>query len=104
MFNLKDLMQQAQGIQQKIAAIQEELAEKTVMGSAGADMVTVEANGAQEILSIKIEESLIKTEDVELLQHLIVAAVNDALNKSRELVTQEMSRLTGGLRIPGLTG
>ncbi|MBM3301454.1 MAG: YbaB/EbfC family nucleoid-associated protein [Deltaproteobacteria bacterium] len=104
MFNLKELMQQAQGIQQKIAAIQEELAEKTVIGSAGGGMVTVEANGAQEILTISIEDSLLESDDKELLQDLVAAAVNDALNKSRELVTQEMSKLTGGLRLPGLTG
>lgn len=97
-------MQHAQGMQQKIAAMQEELAEKTVVGTAGGDMVIVEASGAQEVLSIKIEEALLGSDDKEVLEDLIVSAVNDALNKSRELMTQEMTKLTGGLRIPGLTG
>jgi len=97
------LIQQAQGLQSKIAAIQEELADKVVTGSSGGDMVKVEANGAQEILSITIEKELLDPEDPEMLQDLIVAAVNDALKKSRELMAQEMSKLTGGLPIPGLT-
>lgn len=102
MFNFKDVMQQAQGLQAKIASVQEELAEKTVIGSAGGDMIRVEATGTQEIVSVKIEKELITADDSELLESLIVAAVNDALTKSRELMTQEISKLTGGLRIPGL--
>jgi len=104
MFNLKDILQQAQGMQQRIAAIQEELAEKTVVGSAGGDMVKVEANGAQEILSVKIEDDLLSSGDKELLEELIAAAANDALRKARDLVTQEIGKLTGGLPIPGLGG
>ncbi|MDQ7785392.1 MAG: YbaB/EbfC family nucleoid-associated protein [Desulfomonilaceae bacterium] len=104
MFNFKELLQQAQGMQQRIAEMQDELAAKTVRGSAGGDMVTVEANGAQEILSIKIEESVLTSGDAELVQDLVVAAVNDALTKSRELMSQEMAKLSGGIRIPGLTG
>jgi len=103
-FNIKDLMLQAQGMQQRIAEMQEELAAKTVSGSSGGDMVRVEANGAQEILSVKIEESVLTSGDAELLEDLIVAAVNDALTKSRELMAQEMAKLSGGIRIPGLTG
>ncbi len=103
MFGLKDLIQQAQGLQSKVAALQEELAEKVVVGSSGGDMVKVEASGAQEILSITIEKELLDPEDPEMLQDLVVAAVNDALKKSRELMAQEMSKLTGGLPIPGLT-
>ncbi len=104
MFNIKELMQQAQGMQQRIAEMQEELAGKSVWGSAGGDMVRVEANGAQEILSVKIEESVLTSGDAELLEDLIVAAANDALTKSRELMAQEMAKLSGGIRIPGLTG
>lgn len=100
-FGIKDLMEQAQGLQAKIAAVQEELAEKTVVGSSGGDMVRVVASGIQEILSIKIENELVSSEDLEFLEELVVAAVNDALRKSRELMTQEMSKLTGGLRLPG---
>ena len=103
MFNFKELMQQAQGLQAKITALQEELAEKTVVGSAGGDMVKVEASGTQEIISLQIEEQVLSSGDAELLEDLIVAAVNDALKKSKELAAQEMSKLTGGLRIPGLT-
>jgi nucleoid-associated protein EbfC len=102
-FGLKDLIQQAQGLQSKMAALQEELADKVVTGSSGGDMVKVEANGAQEILSISIEKELLDPADPEMLQDLIVAAVNDALKKSRELMAQEMSKLTGGIPIPGLT-
>jgi len=101
-FGIKDLMEQAQGLQAKIAALQEELAERTVIGSAGGDMVKVEASGTQEILSIKIENEVLDSDDRELLEDLIVAAVNDALKKSRELMAQEMSKLTGGIRIPGI--
>ena len=100
-FGIKDLMEQAQGLQAKIAAVQEELAEKTVVGSSGGDMVRVVASGIQEILSIKIEYELVSSEDLEFLEELVVAAVNDALRKSRELMAQEMSKLTGGLRLPG---
>lgn len=104
MFNIKDILQQAQGVQQRIAAMQEELAEKVVTGSAGGDMVKVEANGAQEILSVQIEDELLGSDDKELLQELIAAAVNDALTKSRELVTEELGKIAGGLPIPGLMG
>ncbi len=102
-FGMKDLIQQAQGLQTKMTQIQEELAGKIVVGSAGGDMVTVEANGAQEILSVKIEKELLDANDAEFLQDLIAAATNDALRKSRDLMAQEMAKLTGGLKIPGLT-
>jgi DNA-binding YbaB/EbfC family protein len=102
MLNLKDILQQAQGMQQRIAAIQEELAEKTVVGSAGGDMVKVEANGAQEILSVKMEDNLLSSGDKEVVEELIAAAVNDALRKARDLAAQEIGKLTGGLPIPGL--
>ena len=103
MFGLKDLLQQAQGLQSKLATLQEELAQKTVTGDSGGGMVTVEANGAQEILSIKIEKELISPDEQEMLEDLIVAATNDALSRAKEMVTEEMSKLTGGISIPGLT-
>ena len=103
MLGIKDLLQQAQGLQSKLADLQEELARKTVIGNSGGGMVTVEANGAQEILSIKIEKELISPDDQEMLEDLIVAATNDALSRAKEMVTEEMSKLTGGIRIPGLT-
>lgn len=102
MFNMKDLLQQAQGLQSKLAAMQDELAEKTVVGSAGGDMVKVEISGALEIVSVNIEKEIIDLEEKDMLESLIVAAVNDAITKAKELATQEMSRMTGGLKIPGL--
>jgi DNA-binding YbaB/EbfC family protein len=102
-FDFKNLLSQAQGLQERIKALQTELAEKTVTGSAGGDMVTVEFTGAQEMISIKIEKEILSSEDPELLEDLIVAAVNDALKRSRDMMTEEMAKLTGGLRIPGLT-
>jgi nucleoid-associated protein EbfC len=101
-FGLKDLMQQAQGIQQKIADLQQELAQKTVVGSAGGDMVRVEANGAQEILSVTIEKELLTPDESELLEDLIVAAVNDALRRAKDLASEEMAKITAGIRLPGL--
>mgnify|MGYP002356255291 CR=1 FL=1 len=102
MFNMKDLLAQAQGFQSKLASMQEELAEKTVIGSSGGDMVRVEITGTMDIVSVKIENEIIDVEEKDLLESLIAAAVNDATNKSKEVATQEMSKLTGGLKIPGL--
>lgn len=102
MFNMKDLLQQAQGFQSKLAAMQEELADKTVVGSAGGDMVKVEITGALEILSVSIEKEIIDPEEKDMLESLIAAAVNDGLTRAKELATQEMSKITGGLKIPGI--
>lgn len=82
--------------------MQEELGQKTVESSAGGGMVTVVANGKQQIVSIAIEKEVVDPEDVEMLQDLVLAAVNDALAKSQQMVQQEMGKLTGGLNIPGL--
>ena len=103
MKNLGSVMKQAQKMQAQIAKIQEELALKTVEASAGGGMVTVVANGKQEIVSIKIEPEVVDPKDVEMLQDLVVAAVNEALRKAQEMVAEEMSKVTGGLQIPGLT-
>jgi hypothetical protein len=82
--------------------LQEEMADKTVETTSGGGMVKVVANGRQQILSIQIEKEVVDPDDVEMLQDLILAAINDALIKSQEMATQEMSKLTGGLNIPGL--
>ncbi len=103
MFGIKDMMQQAQELQQRLATVQEELAGQVVAGSAGGGMITVEANGAQEIVSVKIEPQLLEEPDPEMLQDLIAAATNDALSKSKEMAQAEIAKLTGGLRIPGIT-
>jgi hypothetical protein len=78
------------------------MATKTVEASSGGGMVSVTVNGRQEVLSIKIEPEVVNPEDVEMLQDLIQAAVNDALRKAQEMVSQEMAKVTGGLKIPGL--
>lgn len=103
MLGLKDLIEQAQGVQSKIRETQEQLADRLVIGSSGGDMVKVEANGIQEILSVSIESELLVAEDREVLEDLIVSAVNDALQKSREMAAEEIAKISGGLRIPGLT-
>jgi hypothetical protein len=102
MKNLGNIMNQAKKIQAQLAQIQEEAANKTVEASSGGGMVAVTANGRQEILSIKIEPEVVNPDDVEMLQDLIQAAVNDALRKSQEMVSGEMAKVTGGLKIPGL--
>jgi hypothetical protein len=96
------MMKQAQQLQSKILKLQEEMADKTVETTSGGGMVKVVANGRQQILSIQIEKEVVDPDDVEMLQDLILAAINDALIKSQEMATQEMSKLTGGLNIPGL--
>jgi DNA-binding YbaB/EbfC family protein len=96
------MMKQAQQLQARMMKMQEELAERTVDGTAGGGMIKAVANGKQQIVSITIEEEVVDPEDVEMLQDLVVAAVNDALNRSQEMVSGEMSKLTGGMNIPGL--
>jgi hypothetical protein len=96
------MMKQAQQLQSKMLKLQEEMADKTVETTSGGGMVKVVANGRQQILSIQIEKEVVDPDDVEMLQDLILAAINDALIKSQETATQEMSKLTGGLNIPGL--
>jgi DNA-binding YbaB/EbfC family protein len=103
MKGMGNMMKQAQQLQSKMLKLQEELAGKTVESSSGGGMVKVVANGRQQIVSIQIENEVVDPDDVEMLQDLIVAAVNDALTKSQEMVSTEMGKLTGGLNIPGLT-
>ena len=96
------MMKQAQQLQTKMLKLQEEMADKTVETTSGGGMVKVVANGRQQVLSIQIEKEVVDPDDVEMLQDLVLAAINDALIKSQEMATQEMSKLTGGLNIPGL--
>jgi nucleoid-associated protein EbfC len=102
MKNMNNMMKQAQMLQKKMLKAQEELATRTVEASAGGGMVKVVANGSQKIESIVLEKEVVDPEDVEMLQDLVLAAVNDALKKSQEMVSAEMGKLTGGLNIPGL--
>ena len=97
-----NILKQAQQMHTKIAQLQEEMAGKTVEASSGGGMVNVVINGKQEILSIRIDPEVVNREDVEMLQDLIVAAVNEAIRKSQEMMTEEMKKITGGLNIPGL--
>ncbi|MFZ0135292.1 MAG: YbaB/EbfC family nucleoid-associated protein [Desulfobacterales bacterium] len=103
MKGMGNMMKQAQKLQAKMLRLQEELAEKTIETSAGGGMVKVVANGKQQIVAIQIEKEVVDPEDVDMLQDLVLAAVNDALAKSQEMVSSEMAKLTGGLGIPGLT-
>jgi DNA-binding YbaB/EbfC family protein len=103
MKGMGNMMKQAQKLQAKMLRIQEELAEKTIESTAGGGMVKVVANGKQQIVSIQIEKEVVDPDDVDMLQDLVMAAVNDALTKSQEMVSTEMAKLTGGLSIPGLT-
>ncbi|MDM8549121.1 YbaB/EbfC family nucleoid-associated protein [Desulfobacterales bacterium HSG2] len=102
MKGMGNMMKQAQKLQTKMLKLQEELAEKTVETASGGGMVRVVANGKQQIVSINIEKEVVDPDDVDMLQDLVLAAVNDALTKSQEMVSGEMGKLTGGLNIPGL--
>lgn len=101
--DMNSIMQQAQQMQQKMAGVQDELKKKTVTGSAGGGMVTVTANGSNEILAVTIEPNIITTDEQEMLQDLITAATNDALRKVKAIGKEEMSKLTGGMNIPGIS-
>ena len=100
--NMGNLFKKAQQLQEKMAKLQEELSEKTVETSAGGGMVTVVANGKQEIISIKIDPEIVDEKDIEMLEDLVLAAVNEALSQAKELVNEEMTKLTGGIKIPGM--
>jgi DNA-binding YbaB/EbfC family protein len=102
MKGMGDMMKQAQKLQARMLKMQEELAEKTVESAVGGGMIKVVANGRQQIVSIRIEKEVVDPEDVDMLQDLMLAAVNDALAKSQEMVSSEMGKLTGGLKLPGL--
>ena len=100
--DLGNLMQMAQEMQSKAAKMQEELAEKTCEASAGGGMVSATVNGAFELVSLQLDPNAVDPRDIEMLQDLVIAAVNQASAKVREMTQGEMSRLTGGLSIPGL--
>ena len=102
--NMGNLLKQAQQLQTKMAKLQEELEGKTVEASSGGGMVTVVVNGRQEILSINIEPEVIDPDDQEMLQDLIITAVNDGLAKAKNMVNEEMGKLTGGLNLPHIPG
>ena len=98
-----NLLKQAQEMQSRMAKIQEELAQKTVDGSAGGGMVRVTVNGQLALAAIKIDPTVINSEEKEMLEDLIMAAINDGMRKARDMASAEMSKITGGLKIPGLS-
>jgi hypothetical protein len=97
-----NILKQAQQMHTRIQQLQEEMAKKTVETSSGGGMVNIVMNGKQEILSLRIDPEVVNKDDVEMLQDLIAAAVNEAIRKSQEMMTEEMKKITGGLSIPGL--
>jgi len=99
---MANMMKQAQKLQAKMMKVQEELAEKTIEASAGGGMVTAVANGKQQVVSLTIDREVVDPDDVDMLQDLVLAAVNDALGRAQEMASAEMGKLTGGMNIPGL--
>ena len=102
MANMNDMMKQAQQMQTRLLRAKEEAANKTVEASAGGNMVTVVVNGRPEVVSLRIDPAVVSTEDTEMLQDLVIAAVNEGIRKSQKMVEDEMGKILGGLKIPGL--
>jgi DNA-binding YbaB/EbfC family protein len=100
--NLTGMMKQAQKLQAKMMEMQTEVGNRTVSAQAGGGMVEAVVNGRQELVSLRIDPEVVVAEDVEMLQDLVLAALNEALNRSREMMAAEMNKLTGGMQIPGL--
>ena len=103
MQNFSNIMKQAKKLQERMASLQDELALRTVEATAGGGMVSVLVNGKHELVSLKIEKEVVNPEDVDMLQDLVVAAVNEGMRKAQEMAATEMAKLTGGMNIPGLT-
>ncbi|WP_027185168.1 YbaB/EbfC family nucleoid-associated protein [Desulfovibrio inopinatus] len=102
MKGMNDLVRQAQIMQRKMAQMQEEMKTKTIEATSGGGMVTAVVNGGMDLVSIKIDKSVVDPEDVDMLQDLVFAAVSDAMKRAKEMNEQEMGQLTGGMKIPGL--
>jgi len=99
--DIGNIMKQAQQLQERLAQVQDDVARRTVEAAAGGGMVRVVVNGRHEVLSITIDAAVLK-EDVELVQDLVMAAVNEGLRSAQRMVAEEMTKVTGGLKIPGL--
>ena len=102
MHNIGNIMKQAKKMQEKIGRLQAELETKTIEAQSGGGMVRVIVNGKFEVVSLKIEKDVVNPEDIEMLQDLITAAVNEGSRKSQEMASSEMAKITGGLGIPGM--
>jgi DNA-binding YbaB/EbfC family protein len=97
-----NFLKQAQELQQKIKKMQEDLVNKQTTGSSGGDMVKATVNGKHELIEISIAKEVVNSDDIEMLEDLVVAAVTDAMHKMDEVIKAEMAKVTGGLNIPGL--
>lgn len=100
--DMNQIMKQAQQFQQRLAEMQEGLAQKQVSSSVGGGMVSATVNGRHELVSLTIDKEAVDPNDTQMLQDLVIAAVNDAMRKAQEMIQAEMGQLTGGIRIPGL--
>lgn len=100
--DMNQIMQQAQQFQERLAKIQEELAERQVISTVGGGMVAATVNGKNELVALTIDPEVIDPEEPGMLQDLVVAAVNDAMRKAKDMAQEEMAKLTGGIKIPGL--
>jgi DNA-binding YbaB/EbfC family protein len=102
--NMNKMMKQVQQMQAKMAKLQEELEQKTVEATAGGGVVRVVANGKNELIEIEIKPEVLDPEDPEMVQDLVLAACNEALRKAQDMVAEEMGKITGGLKLPGMPG
>ncbi len=100
--NMRKMMKQAKKMQSKMAEVQKDLEEKTVEATAGGGVIKVEVNGKQELLDLKIDPEAVDPEDVEMLEDMILAAVNEGMRKVQEMVNDEMGKVTGGMNLPGM--
>lgn len=100
--NMGNMMKQMQKMQKQMEDMQKELEDKEVEASSGGGAVTAKVNGKKEVLDIEIDESVVDPEDVEMLEDLIIAAINEAMRKAEDMMNKEMKKITGGLNIPGL--
>ncbi len=100
--NITGFLKQAQEMQKKIASVRDDLKSRVVEGSAGGGMVTAMVNGQQDLLKLRIDPQVIDPDDVEMLEDLVVAAVSQAIAKSKDLAKDEMAKVTGGLGLPGM--
>ena len=102
MQNFSTIMKQAKKMQEKMGQLQQELETRTMEAQAGGGMVRVVVNGKFEVVSLKIEKEVVNPEDIEMLQDLITAVVNEGIRKAQEMASAEMAKITGGLNIPGM--
>lgn len=100
--SMNKMIKQAKQVQEQIVKMQDELKQREVETSAGGGAITVRVNGKQELLSIKIKPEVLDPEDIEMLEDLVMAAVNEGIRQSQDMVSTEMAKITGGFNIPGL--